>query len=510
MQRTYERTAHSQQRLRHVPFIPTPFTTHYIGLNSMRTLLATLVFCTTQTFALAQSDFAKPESVYAINPALTPTQAKYTAIIKMTENRWQISSLNERTAINDSNEEIVLIDKSPSGKLVFTPYFNLRSPETTSSSGRNRASCRGLIPYGVNKNYQLDRARETNVCDSLLMIDSDPETSTLAKVGSSAILGVFTMGLTLAAQAATYGNDRYLNKNEFRKVVADTNLDQLIDNLENAFAKRSRVVTQSNADWTRKASNIKTKFEITDKTGGFVMDSDSVNSLAGNLVRYAAIKPVPESPAKGSLPKSLEDFPQWSSAQDQILENFANTPPRAYVYCQNGETLVGNKYRVTISSCPNTVAANDEPIVIPISVLSMDSSVTPKLSAEDKQLKVWLDADGLKFENLTTEFIDIKDISFSVNSQTFSQSGANGATQLTLPPQSTYPRSTERSKFTLLGLTDERMRDMLAIKRITVPTAKQQSISFSLAVRYSVDNTNIVRALRGTKSSSVYELIGNK
>jgi hypothetical protein len=435
----------------------------------------------------------------------------YDVVLKKEEESWKIISINGKRNIDNPKEESLLVRIASDGGWEFEPYFNINLKKND-----GLILCNGLLPYGFDKNYKLDRSKKTNICDSAFMTDSDPNGSVVNTVATSALMAVFTGGLTLVAQAAMIGDERYLNKKEIEKAVSDTNLDKLLTAINSSTKKLKSDIDTTNKKWIDSASGANINFLLNDNTNGLmpsVFSSSFKNEYRNGNVGYETTKKFIEFSSVNNIknndfiknyPVSLTEFPSWEAEQQARFSKMAEEPLTVQPKCELSEQLLDAKHRVKITECPKNQILTYAPIVVPMAFTGLDFTLTPTLNMEDKQLKVWLRGDGLHFENRTDEFIEIKDLAFSVNGNVYTLSSKNGSSQLTIAPQSTYPANNKASKFSLAVIANSEMQNSLKLRLLSLSDAKASNFTFNLSVRYVVDNTNMTKTLRGTNKINTY------
>lgn len=433
------------------------------------------------------------KNTYTFNRNYDNYQESYFASIKRNDDSWEITSINERKTTKDKDEEILLIKKTTSG-WQFNPYFKYTNPRNP-----NGIWCVDDRPHGISNEINLIREENTNICNSRFVTSTPPSSHTFANVVGYGLFTVFTAGIGAVAIANMKESQRYIDFDAIKKAVEDTKLDELLSSLEPIRQAHLKRIKENQEKRDSIANNLKTNFIISDLSGGFGknLNLDS----AQNLVTYSSLKILDTL----KLPKNLNEIDNFKAASETLLSDLTNKKITVKVRCKIGNSTIGI-FNVSIYDCPSELEIENPKLdaVIPIKINSINANITPTISIADKILSTSLTSKGLVISNQTDDFIDLNDISVSINGKIRTISG-NGKPLITIPPKSTYPRENENGKFPLNELIDKDMNESLSFKELTLNSAKQKFILINLSIRYSFQNTT--KTLRGNKNLNVFSAL---
>lgn len=446
---------------------------------------------------------------YSLN---TGSGYQFVAVVKNNGGNWFVDYLAHTEELGqDFRRKIkldggeILMARNLGGSWDFEPYFDVVSPDQKPAD--KNFFCNKKIPYRKDKNFKYDTGSQTNICDSLFMTDSDQDTSLTRKVTSTAIMAVFTAGITLAAQAVTLGDQRYLDKKELSKAIDDTKLDELLNLLIADFSFVNSNVARINKSNSDKVSFTSSNLLVVDDSG-WLKKPTMLDAYANSFAKYSVVSGIRNADFFVGLPKTLSDHEAWRVNLVENLSKIEGVKPTIRAQCPLNNIKVGGIYRVNVT-CPANFEYTGLPVNVSVQLTGIELDLLPAITVADSMLKVTLSDGYLKFENLTSEFLEIRDISFGVNSKVFTLSSPTGSSQLTLGPLSSYPRTTETNKFPLSAISDHSMLTMFYLRNAKLQAAKDTNINLSLAVRYVTENTTATKTVRGLHKTNAYDMVMN-
>lgn len=396
--------------------------------------------------------------------------------MKPVESSWKVTSLDKQWNVSSPDEEILLAKKNGKDGWEFMPYFKY----TSYTDRWNKIECDGERPKGFDKkNFSYKRELFTNACNSKFVTTTSPD-STAALIGKGVgftVVCAMTMGVGCIA-GLMGESERYVNYGEIKKAVRDTQLIELLNRYipaQQAFENRLQEVQNS---WTSKALTIRKSFEVTDRSGGLASLFNP--SDASYLVSYEAVRL--KQPAKNG-PLSIDKFDEYVAGLAATIENLRTSPVILIARCPKGISKV-NGFNVQIPTCPNKleVSLSDDEIKLPLIITGISPSIIPSITAKSKVIEAKLTHDGIVITNNSSDFIDVTNVSLSINGK-----GKVVNKTIAIPPGMTMPRNGERSEFGLNDLVDNEMRSVATFNNLTYSQAQREQISTTLAVRYSVN-----------------------
>lgn len=423
--------------------------------------------------------------------------ATQVAVVARRDEHWQVVALNERRSIASADEEIVLARRRGTAGWEFAPLFDLVDTERG-----QEMRCIGPRPVGLAENTPIDRARQTSPCQSLLTSSTRPEGLTAGRAAGILIGTVLTGGLGAVAMAMDKRTEYFPLPDEFKKLVRDTRLDELLSQVEAQRQLYDKALARTRADWAQAARQTRTRFAIRDDSQGLA--SGLPVREAERLVGYAPAFPKAYATLPAQ-PTTLDGLPAFAAQLQARLAQLAAEPVVLQPSCPGGSRRVGT-FNVSLPACPGQVLLSgpDAEVELPLVVNGVKAELAPAVQADDKLLRVQWQAGGLVIENRSADFVDILDVALSVNGKVRTLSGER-APLLTVPPQSTHPRSGEAGRFSARQLLDAEMQAALSFDNLTLPQAQAGRIATQLSVRYAIDGRP--RTLRGASSATILELM---
>ena len=474
-------------------------------------LIITTLFLTPKLL-LANDIIIPDETNKTINRYLLrkSNERDFQVILKKEAGSWKIVSINGSDSISDPKEEILYV-RAIDGGWEIEPYFDIAPIKEYENY-----SCNDKVPYKFDSRKSIQREKQTNLCDSEFMTNSNPDV--IFQAGVTVFGALMTMGYSLAHQASTYDDKRYLNVKEIEKAVSDTNLNNILNKLFPLINKQKRDFSELENIWNDKLKTAEVTIKTKDKTNGLMPNNFQLSNnykhfsklkfiRNGQFVKLNIANKLPKNEIIKNLPTTVEKIAEWKIKQDRLLYEAEMATLSISAICTEDEILLDSGYRVNITECPKNQYFTDLPIQIPVAVTGLDLTVIPKIDLTDKHLKIWLKNDGLHFENITEDFIEIKDIALSINNKVYTLSSKSGESQLTIAPMSYYPASDKVSKFSLQLITHQEMLNALKFQLKDISEAKTSDIAISLSVRYIVNNTNLTQTLRGLNKINVHNAI---
>lgn len=311
------------------------------------------------------------------------------------------------------------------------------------------------------------------------------------------------------------GTNRIIDTKAISEALQQTGLVDQIKQIslaradtENYLAFADGAVSRNIAKLIDAAKNLAIEPQITNKTGFPTPE----NSHWVDRINFSAAKPTTKTLIRnqfktsgtfGSTAEMLDNLKNIKSSVDTIIESRTNA---TQINLSCPPTTI-ERFNTTLN-CPAYIDAeailNKTPIPLFVNYVSYNAGTrTPEIMLRDKAINVSTADGSLQIENITSDFIEVHDVTCYVGPSARTRSWSANH-YLSIPP---HTHLTDGDATLLLSETCRPIDAPLTFNRITQSMLTNRNMSFGIAIRYRKAGESTDHTLVDTKTFNALALV---